>query len=515
MQRLILRFLLVLAVAGTAVVLMNDRIPLGVPGEWTWDRIAIEPVTRIAAIVALLAGAIYLGFCGLGSVRIEAAGKLERKVWLLTLVGMAFAWWYVALDAVPAPHGYARVPWVLYYPGSSGYFWQARYEVGDVATFLAGYEEVLAEGDYLHIGTHPPGLTLGYCGLLRLCHAYPSLTEAVLKTQPPSVTAAVATIRESPLEGVPELSRADEACLWLALLVTQSSAALALLGIYGLAVRHHDRRAAWGAACLWPVVPAVAVFFPKSDVLLVLPAICATWLWMSACDRGSILRATVCGLIVWLGMMLSLAFLTIMALIGVMTIWEVCTRPPEWKHRPFLQWHLFFGAALGFALPTLILWFVADINLLRVWEQNFVNHASFYEHNVRTYRTWLQVNPIELALAVGLPLMVAAVFACWRVLRTGLLSPRFAPAAAFGVVWGLLWLSGKNMGEAARLWILIMPWVVLMAAPALTGPPEGAGDETSRRIGPWGPWLMISQCLVAVMTILRVDGFHFSQLLGL
>jgi methylthioxylose transferase len=512
MDRLLARCALVLAVAGTAVVLLSDRIPLGVSGEWTWDRIPLEPASRLAALVALLAGAIYVGFATLGAVRMERAGRLERRAWLLALVGVAFAWLYVALDAIPAPHGYARVPWVLYYPRSSGYFWQARYEVEDASAFLAGYEDLLAEGDYLHIGTHPPGLTLGYYGLLKLFSPYPPLTAAVLSTQPAGAGDSVATIRESPLAGVPPLTSNDEACLWLALLLTQLAAALAALGIYGLAVRNVDRRTAWMAACLWPLVPAVAVFLPKSDVLYAFPAVSAAWLWMSACDRGSILRATLTGLMLWLGMFLSLAFLTIIALIGVMSVWEALTRPAEVRTRPFLQWHLIVGALVGFAAPTLAIWYFAELNLLHVWQQNLTNHAQFYEHNVRTYSDWLLVNPLELAMAVGLPLALAAALGSWRVARSGLLTPRSAPAVAFVLVWGALWLSGKNMGEAARLWILIMPWVVLMAAPALAplAGPEGVSPERSKTCG---VWLLIAQCLVLVMTILRVDGFHFGQLL--
>jgi methylthioxylose transferase len=513
MQRLILGCVLALAVAGTAVVLMSDRIPLGVAGEWTWDRIAWGPEATLGALVAMLGGAVYIGFCLLGSWRIAAAARGERMFWLLALVGTSFAWFWLAVDAARPPHGYARVPWVLYYPRSSGYFWQARYEVDEASSFLAGYEDLLAEGDYLHIGTHPPGLTLGYYALLKLCHAQPALTAAVLSTQPASAGESVDTIRQSPLRGVPPLTSSEEACLWLALLLTQLAAAAAVLGIYGLAVRHVDRRTAWMTACLWPLVPAVVVFLPKSDVLYAFPAVGAAWLWMSACDRGSILRATLCGLMLWLGMFLSLAFLTVMALIGMMSVWEAFTRPAEARNRPFLQWHLIMGVFAGFAIPTLALWSFADINLLHVWQQNLINHAQFYEHNARTYTDWLLVNPIELVMAVGLPVALTAVLGIWRILRAGVLTPRSAPAVAFAVVWGLLWLSGKNMGEAARLWILIMPWVVLMAAPALAPVAEPA-DTSGGRSRRCGVWLLIAQCLVLIVTVLRVDGFHFAQLLN-
>lgn len=513
MERLIPRFTAVLAVAGTAAVLASDRVPLGVPGEWTWDRIGFGPEALLGALVALLAGAVYLGFAVVGSRRMPVAARLERLAWLLALVGMAFAWLYAIVDAVPPPHGYGRVPWVLYYPRSSGYFWQARYEVEDAATFLAEYEDLLAEGDYLHIGTHPPGLTLGYYGLLKLCDSNPALAETVLWTQPVSVEDSVATIRESPLTGVPPLTASGEACLWLALLITQLAAAGTVLGIYGLAVRQVDRRAAWLTACLWPLVPAVAVFLPKSDVLYAFPAVSAAWLWMSACDRGSILRATLTGLMLWLGMFLSLAFLTVIAVIGVMTLWEAWTRPAELRHRPFLQLHVIVGAVVGFAIPVLALWFSADVNLLHVWQQNFTNHAQFYTHNVRTYTSWLLVNPLELALAVGLPIAFAAVFGSWRAVRTGALSPQSAPAIAFAVVWGVLWLSGKNMGEAARLWLLIMPWVVLMTAPALAST-DTSDQPPSGRFSTPGLWLLIAQCLVAILTVVQIDGFHFGQLIG-
>src|SRR5690606_28607433 len=147
---------------------------------------------------------------------------------------------------------------------------------------------------------------------------------------------------------------------------------------------------------------------------------------------------------------------------------------------------------------------------LHVWQQNLTNHAQFYEHNVRTYRDWLLANPIELAMAVGLPVALAGLLGTWRVARSGLLAPRAAPAVAFALVWGLLWLSGKNMGEAARLWILIMPWVVLMAAPALAPLAEPA-DVSAWRSRSSGLWLLIAQCVVLIMTVLRVDGFHFGQ----
>ena len=515
MQRFVLLLALLVAIAATSAVLFIDQIPLGVPGEWTWLRVEWTPETTVAAVFAAGAGFVYVGFSLLGVWRMGRAGTLERAGWLAALVVIAFAWLGVTLDAVPVPHGYSRVPWVLYYPRSSGYFWQARYDVEDAKSFLAGYEELMAEGDYLHIGTHPPGLTLGYFGLLRLCESFPALTDALVEAQPPSLSNAFSILQEtSPTRGR-TLDDQDVACLWLAALLTQLAAVATCVVLYFLARRHHDRATSWITACLWPLVPAVAVFFPKSDVLYALPAVTAAWLWMTACDRQSPLRALASGVVLWSGMMLSLAFVTVAALLGVMSLWEVGTRMKltEYGRRPFLSVKVVLLAAIGFLAPTFALTGLADVNLFNVWQLNFTNHGQFYEHNSRTWEAWLKVNPLEFATAVGLPLVVTAFWGIVRMLRFGQLSTaRGSAAASLLCVWGLLWLSGKNMGEAARLWILIMPWVALTAASAFSG----ESDDSSE--APPGTALLAGtvltfQLAAAIMTILRIDGFHFLELL--
>jgi hypothetical protein len=147
------------------------------------------------------------------------------------------------------------------------------------------------------------------------------------------------------------------------------------------------------------------------------------------------------------------------------------------------------------------------------------NHALFYEHNVRTWWKWLLVNPVELLLAVGAPVAMLAAWGAahdrgdWRGALT-------SPVASFAIVWGLLWLSGKNMGEGARLWILLTPWVVAAAARSLDPRPEpaagsgtGAPGVAPRASTRTWLWMLALQSAAAALTVLRVDGFHFTELL--
>jgi hypothetical protein len=82
----------------------------------------------------------------------------------------------------------------------------------------------------------------------------------------------------------------------------------------------------------------------------------------------------------------------------------------------------------------------------------------------RGYLLWLVFNPLDLTLFVGVP--VAVLFAT-RVLdaaRSTSRDPhaRFALAAAAGLV--ALLLSGTVRGEVGRIWIPLMPLLLIPAA---------------------------------------------------
>jgi hypothetical protein len=76
------------------------------------------------------------------------------------------------------------------------------------------------------------------------------------------------------------------------------------------------------------------------------------------------------------------------------------------------------------------------------------------------------------------------------------------------------------MGEAARLWILLMPWVVMSTASLLDSRPsvaEGSPAEGGRCVGGLvSPTAMIltAQMIVCVLTVFRIDGFHFTELVA-
>ncbi len=505
--------------------LATPTIPLGVPGEWTWARRTLEEIDRLALGLSLLLCAGYWAIVNWGETRLRRSLAGER----LLIAGqclLAFVWLLGMLSVQPDFRGIARSPTVLYYKRTEGYFFQAAFEVRDSREFLHSYRDSIASGDnpdrYLHLGTHPPGLTLLYRGLLTMNQS-PWLTESLITSEPTGVSDGFASLRHYPTPQKEPMTQAQEATLWAATLLTLLAAAATCWPIYRLASRMGGPVAGWRAAALWPLVPSLLVFFPKSDLLCPLIGTASCWLWLDGWSRLRWGRCVLAGMGFFTGLMLTLALAPVALLLVIQTILERWARREEFRDRP-VRYDIaaVMAAVIGFLIPfgALSLW--GRCNLVGIWFQNLQNHAMFYDHNSRSYWTWLFVNPLEAALALGVPLACLVGVGLIRSLRERV-SRRisFSQTLAWISVWAFLWLSGKNMGEAARLWIFLAPWPVMTAAISMSpkrhrstesAPSTGDSQEWIRSTA-WGI-LLILQLFANIWTTAWVDGFHFAELLG-
>ncbi|MEK6258936.1 MAG: hypothetical protein AABP62_10005 [Planctomycetota bacterium] len=529
--------LILCAVAASLSVLWLSQVPLGIPGEWTWDRAAAEPDSAWNLIGAAVAAGLYLLAVRTGWKRLCRESRspircVEVGAWLAALVVMACAWLWIVQEAAPLRNRLGKAAFVLYYPSSSGYFTKARYDAPNASAFLAGYEDLMRERDVLHVGTHPPGLFLVFHGLIAACEKSPVLASLLDATQPASFREACDVIATNSLRSKPPLPLLplDRRALWLATLLVMLSASLVVVPLYGVVRQTHGPATAWLTASLWPAIPAVAVFVPKSDVVYALVGMMIVWTWLGAVKRRSAVLALVAGLLAWCGLMCSLAFLPVF-LFAALVSWRGlkfgCASGSE--ERPLtlspqsrgegtgeastvggwfgtLPLRCVIAAAAGFAAPTLLLGWLARVNLIAVWWLNYQNHAGFYQQYARTYWKWLLVNPVELSFAAGVPVVLlaaASVVSLGKERRSAL------AMAAWSMlfVWGTLWLTGKNSGEAARLWIVFLPWLVWLAGPLLA---DAETKSTQRWLRP--AWVLLAvQLAVCLLTVARVSGFHFDS----
>ena len=461
-------------------------IPLGVPGEWIWNRIPVDDGEVALLLLGwLLAAVAFLAYgtvIWLGTHRINRCSRGESIAWLAGLVVVGFFWLSVLQESPPEGYRTSKAVRVLYYEGSSGYFTVARDDISNVPSFLSGYEARMSAGDVLHVGTHPPGLFLFHRGLINLCDRYPSLVKLTVASQPESVTAALSLIASQ----TPLLVQ-DRAALWMAALITQAVGVLAIVPLYLLLRRTFSRPVSWLAASLWPLVPGLAVFLPKSDALYPLIGLMFLYCWLEGCRRRSFVLCAVAGLLFWLGMFLSLALLPVGVLGLLLCVWEARFAegadavPNRWKS----LCNSTVWAAVPFLAATAILWAVYNINLFNVWRWNVINHAAFYDNFPRTHWKWLLVNPWELALATGLPIIFLAIAGARRSIQLAIHSQasgqwrQLGPCCCCLLTLGLLWLSGKNSGEAARLWLFLIPWLIWLSADGFNDSRPVNSEDTS------------------------------------
>lgn len=540
-------FTLVAATFAVIAGVLFGSFPLGVPNEWAWERIAPVLPFWLLAVFPLLVASCYIGFVWLGARRIESCRVLELSVWLLGLAVGGFVWVWTIQEAAPPGYQLTKVPYVLYPREPSGYFLEARDEAGDLAKYLACYEEKVAQGDVLHIGTHPPGLTIVFRGLLGVCRTFPAFANLVIATEPDS-----ARFGFEVLQDLEPISRADQATLWLAALLLHAGIVATIFPLFGLVRLKCSCRASWLAVAFWPTIPALAVFSPKSDCLFPLLTATILWLWLRGLAYRSRGASIACGVVLWVGMTISIAFLPILMIMILTACWSVVARrkatqtreehcgPPSiardvshselWKGFRELFPSLGF-AAIGFLVPCFAGMIIWRLNLPAVWIQNLHNHVGFYEQFPRTYWKWLFVTPIEFAVAAGMPLAILGIWGMMRERQSMLVAWQDSAglvsgeASGFGLAWSwlftisLLWLTGRNMGEAGRHLILLMPvliWIVAsLFEPCQPVPLKSRGLKTSEkknvRSSPMPTWCvaLALQFVTTLVIVTHVAGFQY------
>jgi methylthioxylose transferase len=521
--RSLLPFLL--AAMMTIGVYWFSEIPLGITGEWTWERIPFVSAEMVPGwIVSGIAFGVYLLAALIGLSRIRFCYRWELVIWLLGLAASGIVWSLLLQDTPPTEYRLSKAAFVLYYKGSSGYFTEARDGIPDVPHYLEHYAEKMKQGDVLHEGTHPPGLPLFYRALILLCQNVPGLQSALLKTQPASFQEATEIIANLTAASGNPLTDLDSAVLWLATLITVVLSALTVFPLFLLSREFASREVSWQVATFWPLIPAALIFQPKSDALYSIMAILFLYLWVVAWRRNSKPLYLLAGFVLWIGFFLTLAFLPVALCAVFYSLFEVWQlRSDKNLFRP--AWKQFFFAAVfglsGLVLPTTFMGVLFEINLPEVWFLNLQNHAGFYLQYPRTYWKWLLVNPLEISLALGLPVawLAAKSLCSRRLLIHNRTEGPFHPGLknlllSCLIVLGLLWLSGKNMGEAARLWLVFLPWFLLMTIPYwhIIEIESAFNNESSASfLKLQSIWItaLITQAIVCVATVNRITGFHF------
>ena len=444
-----------LLVLGFLTVVYSRDLPLGVVGEWEWPR--INQALPIAGLLIAGAGVIVHGALAAAGYRaLEGdGGSVAREArWVAGMTVSAVTLQVLIPMGAPGIFGLTKWSYVHFLKGATGYYEIARDQAAaDPWTFLAEYPQWIVVQESNHIGAHPPGLIAAYVGLSALMERHGALARPLNAATPPAVREGFHRA-EIDAANQPPIPPSHRAAVYLMSLLTLLACAGTTVPLYLLARESLSAQRAWVAAAFWAPAPALNLFQPISDAAY--PLLSASAFALAAWSArlggrpersawGPALLAIASGSVMALGMMFSLAFLPVGAIVALV----ILTTPavPLGRRVRTIAW---VGA--GFAGVVAVWWLATTANPFVIWLWNLRHNDRFYQGHRRSYLPWIFINPVELAIAAGLPVAV-----WWLV--GAVADPRRVPRAAWCALVVLLIanLSGRNLGEVARLWMIFLP----------------------------------------------------------
>ncbi|HWB10620.1 MAG TPA: hypothetical protein VG826_15425 [Pirellulales bacterium] len=432
-----------IVVAATALILFgvafeSHWFPLGLPSEWAWEPLSPEsnfqPSSWFAFALSFL---LALGMAAGIFKALRVLGQSSRG-WFLAAIGLACLLGSVFQLSVEiaSPTGLAK--WCMFAgEGADGYYRHVRRNVPSVGHALREHAQFCATHCYPHLTTNPVGWVVVHRALLSFYEAWPAMARAAFGYELAEMTQGY-----EDLVGV-RLPYADRASLMTIAYGSRLVGWMVGLPVAWLVWMRAGRNAALAAAAASYLIPASIMFAPRSDTAY--PTVAALILALSyyAVRRASWPAAAAAGALVAGGTMFSLCF----SVVGVMAAVMVSL---EFFERRHVDIKAVVAASAGLALVLLIP-LAFGYEPFRTWWMNLESNEKIIGDRSRW---WAIANPIEMAVAMGLPV---AIFLAFRVAAD--IRERRLDSLLIGwlAALSLLDLSGASLGEVARLWIFAMP----------------------------------------------------------
>ena len=445
------------SVIAGCLALQTGIIPAGVPGEWVWQK----PRTKASINEWLWAAFVVVSYLTIQRVLSRLVCLNKTRFLAVVLLFPAAALVQAGLQkAAPDSYGLAKWPLCTYFEGSSGYFTIAVNEVPSLKDFLKNYPTWIKSQDCLHIGTHPPGLIVEARLWLDFWESRPDLSKLFLAKLP-------AEFRDALRNAAPgkNLPINQQATLVSIAMTHWIMCAMAVWPLYYLVRQlEFDPETAFSVASIWPVLPSAIMFQPASDIAFaVLATSSIAFSVNSDPNQPAIcyLKSYCSGLILALGMFLSLVFLPIGLIVAILLLTDL-----NLKLVKRLARILATGAGFITAIAT---WsFFTHSNPVVIWLANMQNHGRFYVEYPRSYIKWIMADAGEVAFGIGLPLffmMIITIYICIN--RRNEIHPRqFLPLGITLLILSFLAISGKSLSEVSRLWLPFYP--MLLSGVAIT-----------------------------------------------
>ena len=465
------------------------RGPAPYPPEWQWAHRGGPTSGRFGPV--LFAGAGLLGLLA-ASGSAWARGRQRLAAPLLIAVGIPLGTGFsLALLGLEPGGALATVAARVMSRTYTSYYTVAiSPEADDPPTFLDRHAALLPtfRESAKHAATHPPGPVLYYRGLMALCRRAPSMTAVLLDWQGHDPG------RPPRPPNTPE-SRAAALLGGLLLMLLGAGAAWPIAALSGRLAG--DPLAGARVGLLWMLLPGPALMVPQFDQALALP-IAGVAAFLAAAVAGaerpgrpfgaftlaSGVAAVGAGLAAGIALFISYGSVAFLSIAGLAALAPAVLDPK--RRRVAVGLSLVAAAVAAAVIGVTAL--LGHQPLAAARTALAIHHETYTA--VRSYALWLLFNPLDLAIFLGVPVAVLALPRMVGVLRSGPPAgncDRFAAGLAIGLV--LLGLSGSTRGEVGRIWIPLLP---LLLIAALTRP----GNQRDR-----GPTRVESLTLGALLAV--------------
>jgi hypothetical protein len=467
------RLWLILPTLVFVLALWLDVFPfLRGPQEWRWTLRAVESPLRMS--VPIIALALYSILCARWW-QAFAHGPSSRAVEYSFLSFLTIA---APLIQLALAYAVSRDPLLEFFGPTvsvhnSGYFTTAV-ATTDLNSLLVNYPAVMPQLP-IHAQSHPPGPIVMQWLTWKFFQAWPSLAD--------SIAMPLRTLQcHNP--GLMALDNPQIASATIGMALPLMGA-LAVWPMFALGKRIAGSRTASIAVALFPVMPLFAMWPAQWDQLY--PWLLLTGLYFA--HTGLELRSTwrifLAGVPLSIATFFSVGNFVLMMIVGLYGLtWLIINHPDTKTPRNLRAWvSLWLQPLLTFVLGCASIW-LGYVLLYRVNPLDVISTGSrlAIESTTgnRTYLVWLIWNPIDFAIFLGVPIVIALLMNLARKrwnphLLVGKPSPSLWPlmAATFGVLV-ILDLFGIVRGEVGRLWMYFGPLMLLITA---RGVGRGARSE--------------------------------------
>jgi hypothetical protein len=470
-----------LLAAGLAVAVAAGLFARGVGvgifayrAEWLWRPLSKGLSVDLTPAAAAGGALVFLVWVLCRPGRWGRMRSPARAFWLGLVVLIVFALQCALINAI-------GVPWVapgaiIASPPATTYF-VVSLDVHSVRDWLAAYPDLMPGLPY-HAATHPPGITLFFVAIRRIC--------AALLPSPGGALSDLAHIYNEWF-GL-GMSPSDAAAAVVSGMLLAALGALSIIPIYLLARELIGPQRAIGVAALAGSIPSLVLLSASSDQMVLLLTATGIAFAYFAWRSNRLMLSFCAGLVFALGGFVTLGFAIVGGWLAIWSVvgWLRAQDRGSACRRLLARWAVALCGVIAFYLALYLVTGYRAVAVARVGL--FAHrHATTVEFP-RTYWKWVLMNPVEMAVFAGLPLLIAALWGSCRLRGDNSRAPRLL-LTSWLIILAALDVSGTVRGEVGRIWLFLM-WPMALAVGA--GMPE---EERRSRAVPILIALQVCQAL--------------------